>query len=251
MAPDFLAAFPASSALLPLLHARGHTIHASYALRMREQQKRRVPFDRPTPEEKEARLRKFFADTYLELQITDNDTGQRVASRLISLAEEGEVVLAFFRGEGVPLKMVHVEEKPWYYYYDDKVDYSRSVTLLRMGVSKPEMLVLAARGKIDFLDSDSEGMERSIYFEHDGGKSVSEYSQLDIFSCDICLNVDETTHKTNGTWEMSMRFDRIYLYAGDNDWDLEEEISFDSVLAFLEFLLKGRAVWRQTDGVKM
>lgn len=99
--PHFLTSFPASAALLPLLHARGHTIHAYYALRMREQQKRHAPSEQPTPEEKEAWLRAFFADTYLELQVTHNGTGQQVASRLISLEEEEEEEVATARTGGI------------------------------------------------------------------------------------------------------------------------------------------------------
>lgn len=243
-APHFLQAFPASEALLTALQARGQSVMAYYSLRMREEQKRRPPYQRPTPEEKEARLRRTFADTYLELQVTHKELGV-LASQLISLDEEGDGVLDFFKDERVPLKMkMQLEELPW--WLDDDMDIERTATLLRMGTQPPEIMVLAGREKAeggDWKRKPVGTVEGEIYFEGATCLDPTGYSHLD-FCYMFGVNVHQTINEERGIWEMGMSF---YILFSDEVAGVDGSLKLktaDHALSFLEYLLKGRAVWR-------
>lgn len=215
---------------------------------MRDEQKRRPRYHRLTPEQEEARLRKQFANMYLELQITDNtDGGQLLASRLISLAEEQEVVLAFFNGECVPLTM-RLDEKP--YYSHEKIDISYSATLLRLGL-QPEILMLARGDKVEEVgdwQDEPDGSKATIWFEGEDGPNLTEYSQLCMWWLISC-NVHQTTHEAKGLWEMGMSLSIDFSGAYADGYFTFNSVTH--VLAFLDFLCKGQAVWRLPQGVDM
>ncbi len=222
--------FPASAPLMGLILARCGSARAFYRLRTEEASFQRSW--RPSKAKEEARLRRELADTFIELHVTDKETGKVLGARLISVVEEEAALMSLFADEWVPLTYKTDIRS---YLRDDQLRLS--ATLLRL-TPAPETVLL---GESEDMVGDESLRDGGLY-STPVTLRLPEAAVFDMWY-ETYLRIRQRTTRVTGKRKLSVCFSML-CYQSEMDTDIE--LSFKTVVelwGFLEFLLAAKPLW--------